>query len=123
MELGPADESGRPRPVPIKGSEFTLKFDVVLEAYGEAPDYSLLPGKYLDEKGTLKTHAAGYSLGGKLFAGGDFRNGPATVVKLSGTGVKPPVKLMSIWVGRKNRIRKMPARHASLLKDLTTPIL
>lgn len=81
MELGPADESGRPRPVPVKGSEFTLEFDAVLEAYGEAPDYSILPEEYLDEKGWLKADAGTYSLGGNIFTGGDFLNGPATVVE------------------------------------------
>ena len=54
MKLGPTDESGRPRPVPVEGSEFTLEFNAVIGALGEEPDYSLIPEKYLSEKGKLK---------------------------------------------------------------------
>ena len=38
MELGAPDESGRPRPVPVKGSEFTVPVDTVIAAVGQAPE-------------------------------------------------------------------------------------
>jgi len=38
MELGEPDESGRRRPVPIKGSEFTLPVDTVMVGIGQKPD-------------------------------------------------------------------------------------
>jgi NADPH-dependent glutamate synthase beta subunit-like oxidoreductase/CO/xanthine dehydrogenase FAD-binding subunit len=81
MELGPVDDSGRPRPVPVKGSEFIMEFDAVMGAYGEQPDYSIVPGEFLSEKGQLKTGAVAYCLGANIFAGGDFVSGPKTVVE------------------------------------------
>ena len=42
MKLGEPDSSGRRRPVPIAGSEFTLDLDLVVLAIGQAPDLSFL---------------------------------------------------------------------------------
>jgi NADPH-dependent glutamate synthase beta subunit-like oxidoreductase/coenzyme F420-reducing hydrogenase delta subunit/Pyruvate/2-oxoacid:ferredoxin oxidoreductase delta subunit len=42
MELGSPDESGRRRPIPIEGSQFTLPADTVLLAVGQISDLSLL---------------------------------------------------------------------------------
>ena len=42
MELGEKDASGRRRPVPVKGSDFTLKLDTLILAIGERPDTSFL---------------------------------------------------------------------------------
>ena len=38
MELGPPDESGRRRPQPVPGSEFTLEADTVVLAIGYSAD-------------------------------------------------------------------------------------
>ena len=43
MELGAPDASGRPRPVPVAGSEFTLAVDTVIAAVGQSPEADL-PG-------------------------------------------------------------------------------
>jgi NADPH-dependent glutamate synthase beta subunit-like oxidoreductase len=86
MKLGAPDASGRPRPEPVPGSEFTIEFDAVMEALGEEPDLSVIPGKYLDASGKLKID--GYRLGGNIFAGGDFVSGPATVVQAVTAGRK-----------------------------------
>ena len=46
MELGDPDESGRRRPVPLPGSEYTREFDTVIAAIGqrpEVPDHFHLP--------------------------------------------------------------------------------
>ncbi|MDH5364535.1 MAG: FAD-dependent oxidoreductase, partial [Dehalococcoidia bacterium] len=80
MRLGPLDETGRPRPVPIKGSEFTTEFDAAVKAIGEEPDTSTIPGEFLDKKGRLKVDVLTHSLGKNVFAGGDFVTGPSTVV-------------------------------------------
>ena len=44
MELGDPDESGRPRPVPIPGSEFRIEADTVIPAISQSPDLSFLNG-------------------------------------------------------------------------------
>ena len=38
MELGEPDDSGRPRPVPIAGSEFEMEVDTVVLALGYRAD-------------------------------------------------------------------------------------
>lgn len=38
MRLGEPDESGRRRPIPIEGSEFTLEADTVIVAIGQRPN-------------------------------------------------------------------------------------
>jgi NADPH-dependent glutamate synthase beta subunit-like oxidoreductase/CO/xanthine dehydrogenase FAD-binding subunit len=86
MELGPLDETGRPKPVPIAGSEFTAEFDAVIKATGEEPDTSVVPEEFLNETGQLKIDAPGYYLGKNVFAGGDFVTGPATVVAAIAAG-------------------------------------
>ncbi len=42
MKLGEPDASGRRRPVPIAGSEFSLDLDLVVLAIGQSPDLSFL---------------------------------------------------------------------------------
>jgi NADPH-dependent glutamate synthase beta subunit-like oxidoreductase/CO/xanthine dehydrogenase FAD-binding subunit len=86
MELGPPDETGRPRPVPIDGSKFSMEFDSVIKAIGEDPDTSLIPGEFLDGERRLKTDDSGRYLGKNVFVGGDFVTGPSTVVESISAG-------------------------------------
>ncbi|MEE4313409.1 MAG: NADPH-dependent glutamate synthase [Desulfofustis sp.] len=90
MELGEPDDSGRRRPVPIKGSEFTIDCDLCIVAVGsganplltsETPDMQLNKWGYVvtDEK-TGKTTKKG------VWAGGDIVTGAATVILAMGAG-------------------------------------
>lgn len=88
MKLGPLDESGRPRPIQVKGSEFITEYDAVLTAIGETPDTSILPKGLVDEKGRAKIDMDTYSMDKNIFAGGDFATGPATVVEAMAAGRK-----------------------------------
>jgi hypothetical protein len=80
MRLGAPDASGRPKPLPIKGSNFVATFDAVVNATGEVPDTTLVPAKFL-KKGPKEG-----LLGKNLFAGGDFAYGPSTVVQAIASG-------------------------------------
>ncbi len=86
MELGELDASGRPRPMRIEGSEYAVRCDAVIKAIVEKPDYSFLPAGSVDEGNKLKIQGAGFSLGGGVFAGGDFVTGPATVAEAVSAG-------------------------------------
>jgi NADPH-dependent glutamate synthase beta subunit-like oxidoreductase/CO/xanthine dehydrogenase FAD-binding subunit len=88
MKLGPPDESGRPRPEPVAGSEFTTQFDAVMKALGEEADTSAVPGGLLIKKGQLKVDASGHFRGKNVFAGGDFVSGPSTVAGAMASGRK-----------------------------------
>ena len=88
MQLGEPDETGRRRPVPIEGSEFTIELDAIITAIGETPDLSLLPkGVDVTEENTIAVDPATLqtSLPG-IFAGGDAVLGPATVIEAVITG-------------------------------------
>ena len=92
MELGAPDDSGRRRPVPIKGSEFELPLDVVVIAVGTTsnplvqsttPDLKTRKGGYIEtDPVTLKTSKRG------VFAAGDIVTGAATVILAMGAGRK-----------------------------------
>jgi len=86
MELGPLDETGRPRPVPVEGSEFTIEFDAAITAIGEEADKSIVPGEFLDKGGRLKVDESGHYLGKNVFAGGDFVTGPSSVAEAAAAG-------------------------------------
>lgn len=79
------DEAGRYGPVPVKGSEFTLKADLVLLAMGfTGPRKGGLveqAGVELDPRGNVKANIAEYKTSvPKLFACGDMRRGQSLVV-------------------------------------------
>lgn len=84
MRLGSPDASGRPKPIPIKGSDFTSPFDAIIKAVGEEPDASLLPATF--RKKAQKASSSAQWLGKNLFAGGDFISGPSTVVQAVASG-------------------------------------
>ena len=83
MQLGEPDESGRRKPIPIEGSEFTQETDMVILAIGEIPDLEFLPKEIeLSEDGTVWVNPITMetSLQG-VFAGGDAVTGPASVIE------------------------------------------
>jgi NADPH-dependent glutamate synthase beta subunit-like oxidoreductase len=86
MELGEPDASGRPRPVRIEGSEYAVRCDAVMKAIVEKPDHSFLPAELVDEADRLKIRESDFSLGGGVFAGGDFVTGPGTVAESVSAG-------------------------------------
>ena len=92
MKLGEPDESGRKRPIPVPGSEFTLKTDMVIAATGQKPDLSLLSAKdkglLTTAWGTIKADATGATAVAKIFAGGDCVSGPATLIEALNAGNK-----------------------------------
>jgi len=91
-DLGPVDSSGRRRPVPSKGSEFTVELDTLIVAIGE----HLQPFEISGSEG-VEIHASGRVridgptlLTGRpgVFAGGDVVTGPNTVVDAIAAGRK-----------------------------------
>ncbi len=92
MELGEPDESGRRRPIPIKGSEFTLDFDTIISAIGEKVDLNLFE-KIETTSWGVKIDKFGRTSEKKIFAGGDCVTGPATVVEALGAGKRAAVAI------------------------------
>jgi NADPH-dependent glutamate synthase beta subunit-like oxidoreductase/Pyruvate/2-oxoacid:ferredoxin oxidoreductase delta subunit len=70
MELGQADASGRPRPVPKPGSEFDLEATAIIAAISQEPDFG--PVAALREgKDWIKTDEWGMTKSPATYAGGD----------------------------------------------------
>ncbi len=90
MELGESDDSGRRRPVPIAGSEWTEGVDMAVVAIGNSPN-PLLPKTAADleqtTRGTLVADdETGRTTKEGVFAGGDIVTGGATVILAMGAG-------------------------------------
>jgi glutamate synthase (NADPH/NADH) small chain len=90
MELGPPDASGRRRPVPIKGSEFTMEVDTVIIAIGQTPNPIIqrtTEGLVADpRRGTITVDENGKTSIEGVYAGGDVATGAATVISAMGMG-------------------------------------
>jgi formate dehydrogenase major subunit len=89
MELGPPDESGRRRPVPIEDSEFVLECDTAVMAIGQVVDPSCVKdcGIELTRRNTIKVdeHTLETSIPG-VFAGGDGVTGADIAVRAVAAG-------------------------------------
>ena len=90
MELGEPDDSGRRRPIPKAGSEFTLDVDTVVVALGTSPN-PLVPattaGLKTTKRGTVVVdEETGETTKPGVWAGGDVVTGAATVISAMGAG-------------------------------------
>jgi NADPH-dependent glutamate synthase beta subunit-like oxidoreductase len=70
MELGVPDASGRPRPVPIAGSEFEMKASTIIVAVSQEPEFAPIAG--LGERDRrIQTDEWGATGEPGIYAGGD----------------------------------------------------
>ena len=91
MELGAPDESGRRRPVPVQGSEFSLEADTVIIAIGTSPNpliASTTGGLEVNRRGGIVVTEEGLTSRANVYAGGDAVTGAATVISAMGAGKK-----------------------------------
>jgi glutamate synthase (NADPH/NADH) small chain len=92
MELGEPDASGRRKPRPVKGSEFTLPADLILIAYGfdpvPFPPESDLSKIAVNDWGAMKVDEEQRTSVPGVFAGGDVVRGPSLVVHAARDGRK-----------------------------------
>ena len=89
--LGDVDPSGRRRPVPIPGTEFTISLNTLIVAVGERPDSDALAamGLELDRGGRARVDPATLCTSRPgVFAGGDLVTGPNTVADAIAAGKK-----------------------------------
>jgi NADPH-dependent glutamate synthase beta subunit-like oxidoreductase len=83
-QLGEADDSGRRKPIEIKGSEWILDVDFVIEAIGQVPDKSVdwSASVKVNKKGLIVADSEnGGTSNKRIFAGGDIVRGPGLVVE------------------------------------------
>jgi len=87
MEPGPVDASGRRRPVPVAGSEFTLQADSVIMAIGQQPEpLGGLEGE-TDGRGRLRADDDTLCTGREgVFGAGDMVTGPESIIEAIAAG-------------------------------------
>lgn len=83
MELKGVDAKGRPCPVVIPNSQFTVTCETIIPALGQAVDIDFAPAEMLKaDKNTYKT------LFGNVYIGGDALHGASTVIAAIADGRK-----------------------------------
>jgi len=103
MQLGAPDSSGRPRPVPIPGSEFTLVASSVVAAIGQVVDTATLG------TGDLRLSRSGVSVNpvtletsiDGVFAGGDAVTGADLAIRAVAAGTLAAVSIDQYLSGRR----------------------
>jgi len=117
MELGEKDESGRRKPVPVKGSEFVIELDSLIVGIGEQADVSGLSGAVglkTTSRGVIcvdpETLATGIP---GVFAGGDVVTGPNTVIDAMGAG-KIAAEMMDKYIRDEPLVRDYRATRPSI---------
>jgi len=118
MELGPPDESGRRRPLPVSGSEFLIECATVIPAIGQTVDpllWDTFHGLERSRKGTIGVGDATYATSVEgIFAGGDAVTGPSTVVSAVAAGKQAAESISRYLKGEDlavGRPGKFPENH------------
>jgi NADPH-dependent glutamate synthase beta subunit-like oxidoreductase len=138
MDLGEPDNSGRRRPIPVKGSEFNVDKDLVILATGQTSDLSFIEGNdeircsndgnIIVNEVTLESDAAG------IFAGGDVVTGPKTVIEALAAGKKAAISIDRYIKGEPLEIGRegegpvesrleVPTEGVDSKKRISTPVL
>jgi NADH-quinone oxidoreductase subunit F len=117
MRLGEFDASGRRRPLPIEGSEYTLDLDSMIYAISQEPDLSFLKpasdikttkwNTVVVDPETYATNQEG------VFAGGDVASGPATVTEAMAAG-----KIAAGFIHKYLRGRPLVREYKVIEQDL-----
>ena len=94
MEPGPLDDSGRPKPIPLEGSAFSLACDALIMAVGQTAQVETLQ---LEENrnGTAKVDVGLSTPVKGIFAAGDMVSGPKTIIEAIAQG-----RLASVSIDR-----------------------
>ena len=101
MELGEADDSGRPRPIPKPGCETTLEIDHVIVAIGQWADleFASQDGHLTVARGRAVADPVTQRSGeGDVFVGGDVVTGAATLIEAIAAGQRA-AQAIDIFLG------------------------
>jgi len=90
MKLGSKDKSGRPTPIPVENSNFSLEFDNVITAIGQ--EVVPIDGVKTNSKGWPEYDDATLSLRDGVYVGGDVV-GPSSVVESVAMGRRAAVQI------------------------------
>ena len=82
MQLGEPDETGRPSPIPMPGSEYRFPVDTVVMAIGQSPNPTVQRAtpQLITKRGKIVIDEEGKTNLPGVYAGGDVVRGGATVI-------------------------------------------
>ncbi|MHB1134608.1 MAG: FAD-dependent oxidoreductase [Chloroflexota bacterium] len=103
MALGTYDDSGRRKPVAVKGSEFTVEVDTVIAAIGQVVHSDFLPPDegWRTKRGLLATNPRSLATATPgIFAAGDAVTGPWTLVQAIAGGARAAQSVDNYLRGR-----------------------
>jgi NADH-quinone oxidoreductase subunit F len=94
MELGALDASGRRRPEPVRGSEFSTMFDNIIAAIGQRPEIPTQFGLSIGRGNTIQVDPDTLATNKQgIFAGGDAVSGPASVIEAIAAGRQAAISI------------------------------
>ena len=108
MELGEFDNSGRRRPVKLRGSEFIIECDMIIPAISQHADFPFISkddvemtawGSFVTDRLNLMTSMEG------VFAGGDVARGSDTAVNAIADG-KKAASSIDVYLGGNGILNK-----------------
>ncbi|MDR2733179.1 MAG: putative selenate reductase subunit YgfK [Spirochaetota bacterium] len=103
MQLGEPDASGRRRPVPIEGSDFTMDFDTIIPAIGQDTVYDCISRDDLKtDPATMRTKLP------KVYAGGDAVHGPLNLITAIGDGHKAAEDMIAVSGDARSEVSGIP---------------
>jgi len=109
MELGEPDESGRSKPVPVKGSEKQIKIDKIITAIGQRSDEYIFAGQKVKAlQGRVNS-----DFGIPVFCGGDMAWG-GTVAEAIGSGNKVAEEVAAF-------MSDVPYDHKDSISNIVVP--
>lgn len=122
MKLGEPDTSGRARPIPIQGSEFTTELDTLLVAIGQHPQ---VPAEFqveVDKGNVIKVDASMRTSRKGIYSGGDCVSGPASVIEAIAAGRKA-AEAIDCYLGGKGDISEslVPVTEATTWLEQDLP--
>jgi glutamate synthase (NADPH/NADH) small chain len=121
VQLGSLDETGRPTPIPIPGTEFVIEADLVILAIGEIPTPPIYSGdivKYVDPSGKLNVGNDYRIPNTNIFAVGDVVTGPSKIGLAVDHALKAVKAIDAMLSGEKVRIEDMVKKLRSVEKQV-----
>lgn len=113
MKLGPLDETGRPKPIPIPGSELFIEADTVIFATGETatPPFNIDEEGILNKlniralkEGNIEVSKEYSSINQRVYVAGDVARGPSRIGPALGMGLQVARKVDYILQARAGRL-------------------
>jgi NADPH-dependent glutamate synthase beta subunit-like oxidoreductase len=134
MELGEPDDSGRRRPVPVVGSEYTTVVDTIVKGIGQSVAVPKDFGVEVTRRGTITVNDNYETSVKKIYAGGDCVFGPKNVIEalrdgrtaasvidknLGGVGWPEPSVDLDEYVGRPPNIEEIRLQETVQVRELS----